>query len=845
MLTASVCHAKPSLTAKKPVLRPAKPYAVNYFPALRWRVTLGMAKNSTPALADLDLDGRTDLVIAAAGENVLYRLADGGEVMWKIPLPAPVTAGVTLGDVDRDGTLDILVACGPQMLCYDARGQLKWSFQTTEEIDSFATIADLDGDGQPEIIFGANDNFLHVLRSDGSEKWRFATKSWIVGGVSVADLDGDGKLEIIFGSMDFNVYCLNAGGAQKWRYETEDWVASSPVVADVDGDGKLETLISSDDGHLYCVSHLGTLKWRGDWGEAGTRTRPYLAVADFDGDGTRETILGLPDGTLNLYLSNGDLAWSRHNSGGIVGSPLIADLNGDGTQDIVIGSQDGQLKAYSTWGTVQWSSNLGQTIEATPTLADLDGDGKWEIYVANLMSANRDAGFFSAFELSAKGGAAQWTTLKGDPYRTGLASNARDYAANLKKGGDYATAWAPFGIGYRPKTGVQAPRNLRVTMLPIDDAAGNRDGALDPGETAWVRVAVKNLGRGASYDSRLTLDLGRTLLKIDRKNAYLGWIAPGATKTAVFRVTAPPIAQITDQIAPTTSFRDIADTASDAPAGVAAVTKTKLIKRKLVSVPAATAPPYSTKQYLTMRVLESNVSAALAKALVFTVPPLPPTLKIARLTVLDSNSKNTRGNGNGKLEAGETAILRILLNNTDLTTAQKGTATLGSATTDVLAATTAVPLSSVVPYGGRTLDFSVRVAKQLSGKPARLKLSIYTSTRGGAAPARSQMIELPLSGKVGDVTPPTIQFSSPATRIFNTRAEKIVISGVVSDASGVASLQFERKPINMKGLRKLAAGRYAFSFSRLLRVGENVFPISATDVAGNSTTQWVRVVRKP
>ncbi len=845
-LMLSFCaHAKPSLTAKKPILKPAKPYAVNYFPALRWRVTLGMNPNTTPALADLDLDGRTDLVIAAAGENVLYRLADGGEVMWKIPLPAPATAGVTLGDVDRDGTLDILVACGPQLLCYDARGNLKWSFQTSEKIESFATIADLDGDGAPEVIFGANDNYLHVLKSDGKEKWRFATKSWIVGGVSVADLDGDGTLEITFGSMDFNVYCLNAGGAPKWRYETEDWVASAPAVADVDGDGKLETLVSSDDGHLYCLSHLGTLKWRGDWGEAGTRTRPYLAVADFDGDGTRETVLGLPDGTLNLYLSNGDVAWSRRNNGGIVGSPLVADLNGDGTQDIVVGGSDGQLKAYSTWGTVQWSSNLGQTIEATPTLADLDGDGKWEIYLSNLMSAKRDAGFFSAFELSAKGGAGQWTTLKGDPFRTGQASNALDYAANLRRGGDYATAWAPFGIGYRPKTGVQAPRQLRVTMLPIDDAAGNRDGALDPGETAWVRVAVKNLGRGASYDSRLALDLGRTLLKVDRRSAYLGWIAPGATKTAVFRITAPPISQILDQTAPTTSFRDIAEDAPDAPADLPTKTKTKRIKRKLVTVPVVTAPPYATKQYLTMRVTESNVSAALAKALIFTVPPLPPTLKIARLTILDGNGVNTRGNGNGKLEAGETAILRILLNNTDLTTAQKGTATLGSATNDVLPATAAVPMTSVVPYGGRTLDFSVRVAKQLSGKPARLKLSVYTSTRGGPAPARSQMIELPLSGRVGDVLPPTIEFTSPKERVFNTRAEKINISGVVADATGVASLQFERRPIDMKGLRRLAAGRYAFSFSRLLHVGENVFPISATDVAGNSTTQWVRIIRKP
>ena len=846
LLWAGGAHAKPSIKAKKPVLQKAKPYAVNYFPALRWRVTLGMAPNTTPALADLDLDGRVDLVIAAVDGNALYRIVDGGEVIWKIALPAPVTAGVTLGDVDRDGTLDIVVACGKELFCYDARGKLKWRFAVAEEIHSFATIADLDGDGQPEVIFGANDNRLHVLDSAGHQKWSFPTKSWIVGGVSVADLDGEGKLEIVFGSMDFNLYCLDANGRQKWKYETGDWVASSPVIADVDGDGRLEALASSDDGNLYCISHLGTLKWRAQWGETGTRTRPYLAVGDLDGDGTKETVLALPSGEVRVILSNGDIAWSRNAGGGIVASPLIADLNGDGTQDIVIATQRGYLLSYSTWGNVQWTSNLGQTIEATPTLADLDGDGKWEIYIANLMSAKRDAGFFSAFELSSKGGVGLWTTLKGDPYRTGLASNARDYGANLRRGGDYATAWAPFGIGYRPKTGVQKPRRLRVTLLPLDDAAGNRDGALDPGETAWVRVQVANNGTGPSYDSRLTLDLGRTLLKIDRKEAFLGWIAPGAIKTAVFRITAPPISQILEQTAPTTTFRDIADDAPvDVPAVLPSKVRYKRVRRRLVKVPEKVAPPYSTRQFLLMRVLESNVPAALARAQIFTVPPLPPTLKIASLQILDGNSQFTRGNGNGRLEAGETAILRILLNNTDLTTATHATATLGSATTDILPATAAAPMRSVVPFGGRTLDFSVRVAKQLSGKPARLKLSIYTNTKGGPAPARSQKIELPLSGGVGDVTPPKIHFSAPASKLSGTHADKFVLTGQIYDPAGIAAVQFERKTVAFKYLRKSGPGRYAFSFTRLLHVGENVFALGATDGAGNSTTAWVRIVRKP
>lgn len=829
----------------KKLLLPLKPYRVSYGPALRWKTTLGMAFNSVPALADLDLDGDVDIVVSAA-DGTLFRLNQSGGVVWKFALPAVPTAGVTLGDVDRDGTLDILVGCDTELLCIDARGRLKWRYRIggiaarlpvegesdslsgrKDAIESFPTIADLDGDGRPEVIFGANDGILHVLSSAGKPKWSYKTRSWIVGGVAAANITGDKELEVVFGSMDSNIYCLDARGNLKWKYAAGDWVQGSPAIGDVDADGGLDVVINSDDGFLYCLSRRGTLKWRRAINSPGTRSRTYLALADLDGDGTLETIAARPDGRISTFLWNGDPAWSYGLYGGIVGAPLVADLNGDGYQEVLAATQQGSVAAISTWGRLQWNVDVGEGIEGTPALADLDRDGKWEFYVANLMQ-DRESGFFSAYELSAKGGNAAWPSLKGDPYRTGNAANARDYGANLKKGGDYATAWEPFSAGYRPKTGTQAPRRLRVSLLPLDDARGNRDGALDPGETAWVRVKVQNLGRGPSYDNSLSLNLGVSPLKLDRSRAYLGWMAPGATKTAVFRLSAPTLAQLQAQEAQG-QFRDIAERDELTPDKVKGAKKLRAKTLKRVT---------SGAQMLAMTVYESGVPAAISRAAIFNVPPLPPVLQIARVQIFDGKTSLSSGNGNGRLDAGESVILRVLLRNNNLTTAQTATATLSSSTRDVLPATPSVPLLSIVPFGSRTLDFSLRVGKRISAKNAVLKLSTYATTKGGSAPARSQLITLPLRGGAGDTAPPQIVFSNPKTAIFSTRANRITIAGRISDASPLSVVLFDRKKASV-------AGNGRFAFARSLKVGENVFPFTATDAAGNSVTRWVRVVRKP
>jgi outer membrane protein assembly factor BamB len=843
LLTAPCADAQ-KRKSRRQLLRPASGYGIGHYPVLKWRTTLGMEGNATPAIADLDLDGAMDIVFPTVNGNQLCRLTDNGRVVWRVGLPeleevpdvGVANSGVTLGDVNRDGTLDILLTAGKTLLCFAPDGKERWRRTFKEAILSQPTIADLDADGKPEILVGANDNRLHVLTSAGKDKWGFATKSWIVGGVATGDLDGDGQLETVFGSMDYKIYCLNSRGQKKWEFATEEWVQSSPVIADVERDGKPEVLCASDDGRLYCLSNLGTLKWQHEFSSEKTDMRTYLAVGDLDRDGAVETVLPLTDGNLIAVNAFGDRLWTAATEG-VAGSPLIVDLNGDGWQEVLFATTDGTLKALDTWGQPRWTASLGQSVEMTPALADVDSDGQYEIYVANLMTESRESGFFSQFEMTSKGGVGQWTALKGDPYRTGAHVNAADFGRAQHRGGDYATDWEPFGVGARPKSRLQPPRQLRVTALPLDDAKGNRDGALDPGETAIFKVRVANVGRGPSYENLLTLDLGDSPLTLNRRSLYIGWIAPGAAKTATFRLSAPPLAQVLERMRQT-AFRDVAAT-EDEPASPTRIQAARPLPR--------TAKKLRRLKFETiaLRVYESGVLAALSAAKVFNVPPLPPELSIVQRQLIDNKSNLTLGNGNRRLDAGESAVLRLLLTNTNLTTAKRATVRLTSSNKDILVTTPLATLENIVPYGGRWVSFGLRVARQTKAPKVELQLTTQTFVEKlGPAPPRTQTLSFALGKAALDTAPPMITVTAPAARLASLRGAVVTIRGTIGDASGITAFSFNRQNV-LTTLKKSGAGRWSFAFTRPLKIGENVFPLSATDGAGNSATTWVRIIRKP
>lgn len=165
----------------------------------------------------------------------------------------------------------------------------------TQDAESFAggvlsepVAADLDGDGNKEILFNSYNGKLHCFSLDGTEhgSWPYTLPQ--TGGnimefatpPTCVDLDGDGKLEVVFASwtdtydgsdpevnrskVNGAIYVLNSDGELITKYGlhdgiyTYDKVAASnsvyaaPVVQDIDGDGRYEILVNTTQYGL-CV----------------------------------------------------------------------------------------------------------------------------------------------------------------------------------------------------------------------------------------------------------------------------------------------------------------------------------------------------------------------------------------------------------------------------------------------------------------------------------------------------------------------------------------------------------------------------------------------------------------
>jgi len=367
-----------------------------------------------------------------------------------------------------------LTAISPSVAQATSSLELQWELVHPERNDSSApTIGDVDNDGVNEIVFGSLAGKVWVLEADGSVLWTAdttiagqSTPSAVNSAPVVADIDNDGDVEIIVGvgslqvpNQQGGVVALDHNGSRLWSHQGFDtfnmWtdggpdgykegVYSSPAVGDIDGDGFLDIVFGGWDNRIWALDRNGNplsgfpfVHYDTTWGSP--------SLFDVDNDGREEIFLGgdasigpgLPNSTLQggrfrvLDWANGTIserypAIERNDI--FQSSSVIGDINGDGRMEVVVG---GSVQFYSAAPARQvWAFHaddgsmlpgfpvqLPGRVFSTPALGDVDGDGQVEIVVNTMNEGPPGSGGVSGrIVVIENNGAVKWTAdaLEGD-----------------------------------------------------------------------------------------------------------------------------------------------------------------------------------------------------------------------------------------------------------------------------------------------------------------------------------------------------------------------------------------------------------------------------------------------
>ena len=149
---------------------------------------------SPPAIGDLDLDGKPEIVVA--GGNTLVVLNRAGVEVWRAPVTDMSGAsGAAIFDFEGDGYPEVVYIDEVEMAAYDGMtGALK--FYSTEHASDtmmdYPVIADVDADGQAEIVVAhAGWSSAISIYGDRDGSWAPARKVWNQHPYSITNINDD------------------------------------------------------------------------------------------------------------------------------------------------------------------------------------------------------------------------------------------------------------------------------------------------------------------------------------------------------------------------------------------------------------------------------------------------------------------------------------------------------------------------------------------------------------------------------------------------------------------------------------------------------------------------------
>ena len=405
-------------------------------------------------VADVDADAFKDIIVTNAGLPPKLYLNQAGSIDFSgvVPIVASRSpAGsaepdaflpVGLADVDSNGFLDIIA--GHQMYLNpggtaagDFTDAEPYSFaQLSEDVKSMA-VADLDNDGDQDVVFSTSSSVLVYLNPTGSMD-RFFRGSTVFNGanpivitsgyepvrpqsITLADLNRDGKADLVVGMAAgaANHFYINPGDGNFQSVVKQTFWGSasntrSVVVTDLNADTIMDIVVGNDgqanvaylgalDGATYSVGPA-----EGDAIALGGETDRTFAIGigDMNMDGVIDIVAGNYGQTNKVYA--GVLTGSQYTvnaattltvpgCGGICDAStdktralIVADADGDDWTDCIVANDGEQNRVYygNGAGGFKGAGAIGTNTKMTLGMVtgDLNNDGNLDAVAANFGS---------------------------------------------------------------------------------------------------------------------------------------------------------------------------------------------------------------------------------------------------------------------------------------------------------------------------------------------------------------------------------------------------------------------------------------------------------------------------
>ncbi len=197
--------------------------------------------NSAPAIADVDGDGKNEIILLASVQNAAQTDRLRGVALW-----------VLRPDGTRPKNWE-------KPLHFPNYLAGLWDFEGTNMVAATnqVSVADMDPSREGlEFVFAGFDGQIHSVDAQANELWSYTyttSDKVLTTGVALADLNGDGSPEVVFTSYSpeqesSHLFVLDAGGNELHKLALPGRGAMPvPTIADANDNGVLDIVVSLKD----------------------------------------------------------------------------------------------------------------------------------------------------------------------------------------------------------------------------------------------------------------------------------------------------------------------------------------------------------------------------------------------------------------------------------------------------------------------------------------------------------------------------------------------------------------------------------------------------------------------